>query len=407
MKPMSPWQFTLFRLIFGSYLIVHFAQLAPWAAELFGPTGMLPDPSENPTYGIFLNPLNWPLSEAWITTIVVALTTLSALFTLGLWRKPAAILLWFGSSAFFHRNNLISNPSIPYVSLLLILTTLVPSGEPLSRGKLTPPWSMPRWVYRTAWILMASGYSFSGFTKLDSPSWLDGTAIRRLLDNPLAHSGWVRDFFLSLPESVLSLMTWTILAAELLFLPLALWARSRPWIWLTMVAMHLGILGILDFADLSLGMLMIHLFTFDPDWLPSKATSRHLLAFDGECMMCSRAIQFLAAEDQADMLRFTPLQSGRGQELEKRARPSHSIVPAQESILVDTGSAVFARSSAVLVALEVLGGHWRILAQIGRLIPPRLRDAAYDLVARHRKDWFRNRQACALPSEALRRRLIS
>lgn len=34
-----------------------------------------------------------------------------------------------------------------------------------------------------------------------------------------------------------------------------------------MVAMHLGILFVVDFADLTFGMLMIHLFTFDPDWL--------------------------------------------------------------------------------------------------------------------------------------------
>jgi len=37
--------------------------------------------------------------------------------------------------------------------------------------------------------------------------------------------------------------------------------------WCWMVAMHLGILFVVDFADLTFGMLMIHLFTFDPDWL--------------------------------------------------------------------------------------------------------------------------------------------
>lgn len=37
-----------------------------------------------------------------------------------------------------------------------------------------------------------------------------------------------------------------------------------------MLAMHLGILTVVDFADLTGGMLMIHLFAFDPSWFQSR-----------------------------------------------------------------------------------------------------------------------------------------
>ena len=40
---------------------------------------------------------------------------------------------------------------------------------------------------------MAVGYTFSGVTKLPSPSWRDGTALARILDNPLARPGPLRD----------------------------------------------------------------------------------------------------------------------------------------------------------------------------------------------------------------------
>jgi hypothetical protein len=39
-------------------------------------------------------------------------------------------------------------------------------------------------IFAGAWILMAVGYSYSGLTKLTSPSWLDGTAITYVLENP-------------------------------------------------------------------------------------------------------------------------------------------------------------------------------------------------------------------------------
>ena len=187
----SPWQFSIFRIIFGTYLAIHFAMLAPWAAEVFGSSGVMADPALNPAHGLFPNPLDLKLPDGVVTGFVVLLALAAVSFAAGCWRKPMAALLWFGSTALFHRNNLIGNPALPYTGLLLVLTLLVPSGEPLSRGERRMDWSMPVWVPRCAWILMAAGYSFSGITKIGSPSWMDGSAIARLLENPLARPGWV------------------------------------------------------------------------------------------------------------------------------------------------------------------------------------------------------------------------
>ncbi|BCX47832.1 thiol-disulfide oxidoreductase DCC [Haloferula helveola] len=391
MKAMSPWQFTIFRILFGSYLCVHFLHLAPWAGELFGAGGLIGDPSINPAHGLFPNPLDLPIPDGWLTAIVVLLAGSSLLFTAGVWRKPAALVLWFGWTALFHRNNLISNPSVPYIGLLLVLSLLVPGGEPWSRGPRNADWAMPKWVFRCAWILMAAGYTFSGITKLSSPSWTDGSAMRFLLENPLARPGWMRDLMLSLPEGLLKVMTWGTLAAELLFLPLALWSRTRPWIWLTLVLMHFGIVAVVDFADLSLGMLMIHLFTFDPAWLKPKAKRPLLVRFDGECLMCSNTIRFVADEDREKLVRFTKLETDGNR--------------APETMLVETGERTLDRSDGVLAILDALGGHWRAFAIAGRLIPRPLRNALYNFIARHRYRWFGKGDACALPSEALRERL--
>jgi hypothetical protein len=179
-------------------------------------------------------------------------------------------LLWYGWACLFNRNVLISNPSIPYVGLLLLLTALVPATEPWrlsGRREEREAFYMPAGVWVTAWALMAVGYTFSGVVKLASPSWVDGTAFWHVVNNPLARTGPTRDLTLSLPMWVFQLLTWKALAVEVLFLPLALSSATRPLAWLAMVGMHVGIITLVSFADLSAGMLLLHAFTFDPGWL--------------------------------------------------------------------------------------------------------------------------------------------
>ena len=78
---------------------------------------------------------------------------------------------------------------------------------------------------------MAVGYSYGGATKLVSPSWLDGTALARVLANPLARPGGLRLLLLELPDVVLRVATWGALAFELGFVLLALSRRLRPFAW--------------------------------------------------------------------------------------------------------------------------------------------------------------------------------
>lgn len=259
---MNAPRFSIFRIVFGSYLVLHFAQLVPYADELFGMHGLLADPSLNPLHGLFPNPLaRWDIATEWC----VALIVLAISFAFGFHQRTCALLLWFGSTALFHRNNLTANPSLAYLGLLLVFCALLPRD-----GKV------PRSFLLCAWVLLAAGYTFSGITKLDSPSWIDGSALTRLMDTPLARDWPPRLWFLALPQWITQMLTWSTLALELLYLPLCFFATGRKWTWLAMAAIHLGILLLVDFADLTLGMLMMHLFVFDPRWLSRlRASASH------------------------------------------------------------------------------------------------------------------------------------
>jgi len=279
-KSISPRQFAIFRIVLGVYLAIHFAQLIPYGTELFSNQGALANPRLNFTYGIFPNPLEHWDSPQIVTCFLIVLFVAAIAFAVGWFRRTAAILLWFGWACLFNRNNLISNPSIPYIGLLLVLTVIVPTGEALHPSRVSHSWQFPAMVYWAAWILMAAGYSFSGWTKLHSPSWVDGGALFYVLNNPLARCGPVRDLLLTMPPAVLRGLTWGTLAAELLFLPLSLLRSTRIAAWCTLAGIHLGILTAVTFTDLSLGMLMIHLFTYNPSWFQFRLYRVNQLALE-------------------------------------------------------------------------------------------------------------------------------
>lgn len=413
-KPLPPGQFALFRIIFGGYLAIHFATQLPQATELFSNAGVLSDARLNPLFGLFPNPLNtpWGGTPEFVAGFIAVLVALSVGFMIGAWRRIIALLLWFGWAALFNRNNLISNPSLPYVGVILLFCSLVPSGEGWSatgrRHKLSE-WYFPAVVFWGAWLLMAVGYTFSGLVKLQSPSWVDGTAFRHLLDNPLARPGWCRDLLLLAQPWVFKALTWSALTLEILFLPLCLWRCGRPIAWLAMAGMHLGILLMVDFADLSWGMLMIHFFTFDPAWLPGRRDARRpVLFYDGECGLCNAVVRFLIREDPDARLSFAPLQSV----------PAQNYLRAQGLPTEDFDSLVFVpdwnhpegaeprlRTGGVCAALDEVGGIWRVVSWL-RVLPAALRDPAYKLVAKTRYALFGEYHPAPLPDPAWERRFL-
>lgn len=66
---------------------------------------------------------------------------------------------------------------------------------------------------------------------------------------------------------------------------------------------------------------------------------------------------------------------------------------------------VFVRGEAVLRVAGYLGGLWNV-ARLGRLLPAAWRNAAYDLVARHRRAVVSGDDVCLVPSADERGRFL-
>ena len=89
MKTTSPLQFAIFRIVFGIYLALHFAQLIPYGTELFSDRGVLADSRLNFTHGLFPNFLNHWDSPASVAVVLVALVLLAVAFAAGFLRHGA------------------------------------------------------------------------------------------------------------------------------------------------------------------------------------------------------------------------------------------------------------------------------------------------------------------------------
>ena len=398
-------QYSLFRILLGVYALFHFAGLFAWSPEVFSSAGMLADGNASPLFHIFPN--IFILCDApWFVQAVVASSVLAALFLIAgyLW-------LWFTLACLFWRNPLIANPSMPYFGFMLLahfFTPHAPYGSIEGRGRadVDGGWAMPRDVFTAIWIVLALSYSYSGYTKLMSPSWVSGDNIYYVLNNPLARDYFLRDFMLWLPPLCLKLLTWTVLYVELFFAPLSLVKKLRPFLWGIMLFVQLGFVFLLNFLDLTAAMLLFHLMTFDPAWIRGKALpGKPILFYDGNCGLCHRVIRFLLAEDRYGQVRFAPLQGKMfiGAVTEgKRQRLPDSIV------LLTADGELHTQSSAVGLLLLSLGGLWRPLGHMLLAIPKPLRDLGYSAVGKIRKHLFPAPDAlCPVVTPALKERFVA
>jgi hypothetical protein len=275
-------QYSVYRALFGLYLAIHYFRFVAWGQELFSKNGILPIASLSPLARLFPNVLAIWDSPFFVQVLLIGATCLSVLFAIGLWDRVAAGLLWYLGACFLGRNPLIANPALPYIGWLLLAHTFLPEapcGSLMARiqGKSNDDWRMTPSIYLAAWIVMALGYTYSGAMKMTSPPWLDGSPLERILSNPLARPGYLRLCLLALPPVLLKCATWGSLGLEIAFAPLALLRRARPWIWSAMLCLHFGLLLLISFPDLTAGMVLLHLFTFNPAWLRGEGRFKRIL----------------------------------------------------------------------------------------------------------------------------------
>jgi predicted DCC family thiol-disulfide oxidoreductase YuxK len=137
----------------------------------------------------------------------------------------------------------------------------------------------------------------------------------------------------------------------------------------------------------------------DPE-VPRFDDSRPLFVFDGTCVLCSGGAGWLMRRDPAAEVRFASAQSPLGEALYR-----HYGFAMDDSYLLIADGRAYTASRGYLELCRILGGPWRLLLVL-RLVPERLSDWIYAIVARNRYRWFGRAEHCALLTPAQRARLL-
>jgi len=122
--------------------------------------------------------------------------------------------------------------------------------------------------------------------------------------------------------------------------------------------------------------------------------STTILFFDGHCNLCNNSVDFVITRDKKRVFRFAPLQ---GETAKDVLGVVNIDLEHPDSFVLSKDNKVYFRSTAALMVARQLGFPWS-LTSLFLVVPPFIRDAVYNLIARNRYKWFGRKETCRLPS---------
>jgi len=134
-----------------------------------------------------------------------------------------------------------------------------------------------------------------------------------------------------------------------------------------------------------------------------------LILYDGVCGLCDRTVQFLLAKDKSAKFKFAPLQ---GETVTRVYERHFQQKPADfESIIFvkdyqSSHEIILMKSDAAIEIMRILGGFWKFVAMIGKMVPRVIRDRVYDWIAENRYQWFGKFDQCRLPAPETKDRFL-
>ena len=133
-----------------------------------------------------------------------------------------------------------------------------------------------------------------------------------------------------------------------------------------------------------------------------KPPVNNIVLFDGVCNLCSGSVKFVIKRDRHQLFKFASLQSDFGQrQLEKFNIDKNFL----HSLILIRGNQFFLRSSAGLEIARKLDFPWPIL-YVFIIVPRFLRDGIYDWISSRRYRFFGKKDACWIPTPALKERFL-
>ncbi len=128
------------------------------------------------------------------------------------------------------------------------------------------------------------------------------------------------------------------------------------------------------------------------DEIKKISTKHPVMFFDGECIFCSKAVQFFVDIDKAQKIRYATLQSEEG----KLVREEFGISDNLESVVLIDKAKFYEKSDVTFQVFKSLGQPWRAMS-IFRFIPRIIRNFFYNLIAKNRYKIYGKHDQCIIP----------
>jgi predicted DCC family thiol-disulfide oxidoreductase YuxK len=127
---------------------------------------------------------------------------------------------------------------------------------------------------------------------------------------------------------------------------------------------------------------------------------RIIIFFDSECMLCNATVQWILKHEKKHDVQFAPLHGVTFNELSIE----REVLP--DSILVWKDNDLYMKTSAIIHVLQGMGGKWKILSGLMRIIPLFLSNFIYDFIAGKRYEWFGRTAECMLMQGPMKHRFL-
>lgn len=129
----------------------------------------------------------------------------------------------------------------------------------------------------------------------------------------------------------------------------------------------------------------------------------HILLFDSECILCNKSVQFILKHDVKKKIQFAALQSKFGQEFLQANKLPLNIY---STVIYLQENKIYTKSSAAIRVCAALNRASKIFL-VFLIFPRPIRDFIYNVIAKNRKHFFKNQTSCLIPTEELKKRMLS
>lgn len=252
-RPVSARPLGAFRVVIGLLVLVHLAFLTVDLDYWLTDRGLLQGGEARALAGpLRPSPLQWVQDPVSVRGFVAASAAVATLFTLGWHTRVMGVLLYLALLSLHHRSIPTNCGPDNLLLILIFYLMLSPCGASYSfdarrvarrRGTPAEPLIVP-WAQRLIQLHLCMIYLNTAILKCNGSSWLGGTALHYVLNNP--EVGRFNFSFLTAYPAFVNLLTHGGLLVEFA-LAFLLWNRAaRPWAAAAGVALHGGVLLIVN-----------------------------------------------------------------------------------------------------------------------------------------------------------------